>query len=160
MIPQKNDEKKKTENDKSLIILVGPPASGKSTWGKKFSQEKGIVYVSTDGIRGEIGAGEGDQTVSGAAFALAKQRISQALASDKSAMIDATSVNRKARRDWINMGRGHGAYVIAVAFEVPRDELVKRDAARERHVGPEVIDRFVNKYERPTETEVDKVILK
>ena len=143
-----------------MIILVGPPASGKSTWGKKFAQENNVTYVSTDSIRSEIGAGEGDQSVSRAAFVIARSRVSAALGADKSAMIDATSVSRKARKDWINLGRGHGAFIIAVTFEVPREELLRRDAQRERHVGPEVIDRFIHKYERPTEQEVDKVILK
>lgn len=148
------------EKKKALVILVGPPASGKSTWGKKFAEDNKVVYVSTDAIRAEIGSGEGDQNVSAAAFGIARQRVSQALAAGKSAMIDATSVNRKARRDWINLGRGHGAYIIAVAFEVTRDELLRRDAQRDRHVGPEVIDRFINKYSRPTDDEVDKVVLK
>ncbi len=148
------------EKKKALVILVGPPASGKSTWGKRFAQENNLTYVSTDAIRAELGKGEGDQTVSAQAFATARARVSAALGSGKSAMIDATSVTRKARKDWINLGRGHGAYIIAVAFEVPRDELLRRDAERERHVGPEIIDRFLGKYERPTDTEVDKVIVK
>jgi protein phosphatase len=148
------------EKKKALVILVGPPASGKSTWGKKFAEDNKVVYVSTDAIRAEIGSGEGDQNVSAAAFGIARQRVSQALAAGKSAMIDATSVNRKARRDWINLGRGHGAYIIAVAFEVSRDELLRRDAQRDRHVGPEIIDRFLNKYSRPTDDEVDKVVVK
>jgi len=148
------------EKKKALIILVGPPASGKSTWGKKFADDNDVVYVSTDAIRKEIGSGEADQSVSAAAFGVARQRVSQALGAGKSAMIDATSVNRKARRDWIQLGRGHGAYIVAVAFEVSRDELLRRDAQRERHVGEEVIDRFIGKYSRPTDDEVDKVVLK
>jgi len=148
------------QKEKALIILVGPPASGKSTWGKRFSQDNNVEYVSTDEIRGQIGAGEGDQSVSAAAFGIARRKVSDALKSNRSAMIDATSVNRKARRDWINMGRENGAFIIAVAFEVPKDELYRRDAQRSRHVGPEIIDRFVAKYERPSHQEVDKVVLK
>ena len=148
------------DKEKALIILVGPPASGKSTWGKKFALDNGIVYVSTDKIRSEIGSGEEDQSVSAAAFAIARRRVSAALSADKTVMIDATSVNKKARKDWINLGRGHGAFIVAVAFEVPREELLRRDAQRDRHVGVEVIDKFINKYEQPTEDEVDKVIIK
>lgn len=144
---------------KALVILVGPPASGKSTWGDKFAKKNNIKRVSTDEIRAEIGSGEADQSVSPAAFFLARQRVSAELGAGRSVMIDATSVNKKARKDWINLARGHGAYVIAVAFEVPREELLKRDAQRPRHVGEEVIDRFLNKYQRPTVGEVDKVIL-
>ncbi len=144
----------------ALIILVGPPGSGKSTWGKKFASDNNIEYVSTDSIRAEIGSGEADQSVSAAAFGIARNRVSTALNAGKNAMIDATNCNKKARRDWINIGRGAGAYVIAVAFEVPKEELIRRDAGRERQVGPDIIDRFVNKYERPTTSEVDKVIIK
>ena len=163
---QTNSKKMNNLNDiggkkNALIILVGPPASGKSTWGKDFATKNNMVYVSTDEIRGQIGKGEDDQSVSPAAFGIAKQRVSQALSQGKHAMIDATSVNRKARKDWINMGRGHGAYIVAVAFEVSTPELYKRDAQRSRHVGKEVIDRFVGKYQRPETGEgIDKVIVK
>lgn len=146
--------------NRALVILVGPPASGKSTWGKKFAAENNLTYVSTDAIRAELGKDEADQTISAKAFATARTRISAALGSGNSAMIDATSVTKKARKNWINLGRGHGAFIIAVAFEVPREELLRRDAERERHVGPEIVDRFLNKYERPSDAEVDKVIVK
>ena len=73
------------EKKKALVILVGPPASGKSTWGKKFAEDNKVVYVSTDSIRAEIGSGEGDQNVSAAAFGLARQRVWQALAQGTSA---------------------------------------------------------------------------
>ena len=148
------------DKKKALVVLCGPPASGKSTWGKKFAQDQHLIYVSTDEIRAEIGTGEGDQSVSPAAFGIARVKVSSALGQGKSVMIDATNVNRKARKNWIKLGKGHGAFIIAVAFEVPREELLRRDSQRERHVGPEIIDRFFNKYERPTELEVDKVIVK
>lgn len=158
--PEKNDTEQKTDKDKSLILLVGSPASGKSTWGKKFADEKGLVYVCFDNIRAEIGTGENDQSVSAAAFAVARQRVSQALASGKSVMIDGKNVTRKTRKDWVKLGREHGAYIIAVVFEVPREELLRRNAARERQVKPEVIDDFIRRFQRPTEPEVDKVISK
>jgi len=144
----------------ALIILVGPPASGKSTWGREFAKKNNVMYVSTDTIRGEIGKGEDDQSVSPQAFTIAKQRVSQALSQGKHAMIDATSVNTKSRKDWVIMGREHDAYIIAITFEVPTSELYRRDAQRPRHVGKEIIDRFVGKYQRPSTTEVDKVIVK
>jgi predicted kinase len=146
--------------EKALIILVGPPGSGKSTWGKKFAEDNKIEYVSTDAIRAEIGSGEADQSVSAAAFGMARHRVIKSLSSGKSVMIDATNVTRKARKDWIKIGKDLRAYIIAVAFEVSRDTLIKRDSERSRVVGAEVIDRFFRKYERPTEQEVDKVILK
>lgn len=143
----------------ALIILVGPPGSGKSTWGENFAKKNGIKKISTDEIRAEIGSGEHDQSVSAQAFSLARQRVKDELKAGRSVIIDATSVNRKARRDWINLARGAGAFVIAVPFEVSREELIRRDANRPRTVGPEIIDRFLNKYERPSVGEVDRVII-
>lgn len=147
------------QKDKALVLLVGPPASGKSTWGKKFAADNQIEYVSTDEIRGQIGMSEADQSVSAQAFAIARRKVSEALKAGKSAMIDATNVNRKSRKDWINMGRDADAFIIAVTFEIPTEELYRRDAQRSRHVGPEIINRFVAKYERPSHQEVDKVVL-
>ena len=144
----------------ALIILCGAPASGKSTWGKQFAEKVGATYVSTESIRAEIGKGESDQSVSYAAFAIAKQRITQSLSQGKNAIIDATNVNPKSRKDWVKIGRAANTYIIAVAFEVSKTELYRRDAGRDRHVGNEVIDRFVDKYSRPDTTEVDKVIIK
>ena len=149
------------QNRKALVILVGCPGAGKSTWGKKFAAENNLTYVSTDAIRAELGKGEADQSVSAQAFATARARVSAALGAGKSAMIDATSVSKKARKDWVNLARGHAAYIIAVAFEVPKDELLRRDAQRERKVGEEIITRFLNKYKRPSDEEgINKIIIK
>ena len=143
-----------------LFILVGPPASGKSTWGKNFAEKTGAAYVSTDSIRAEIGSGESDQSVSYAAFSIARQRVTNALSQRKNAIIDATNVNPKSRKDWINIGKSSNSYIVAIVFEVSKEELYKRDLKRDRHVGKEIIDRFVDKYSRPDTTEVDKVIIK
>ena len=96
-----------TTGDKknALVILCGPPASGKTTWGKEFARKNNMIYVSTDSIRAEVGSGEGDQTVSAATFSIAKKRITEALTNGKNAMIDATSVDHKARKDWIKIAR-------------------------------------------------------
>jgi len=148
------------EKKNALIVLVGPPASGKSTWGKKFAKENNIVYISTDEIRAEIGTGENDQNVSTAAFEIARNRVKEALNNGKNVMIDATNCNGDDRRPFVKIAREFDAYKIAVAFEVPREELLKRDAHRERHVGPEVIDFFLHKYRKPSTANFDKVITK
>lgn len=144
----------------ALIIMVGPPGSGKSTWATDFTSKNDVIYVSTDSIRAEIGSGEGDQSVSAAAFSIARKRISQALSQGKNAIIDATSVNKKSRKEWIDIANQYGAYTVAIAFELPREELYRRNAQRSRQVPNDIIDRFVDKYQRPDNTEVDRVIIK
>ena len=144
----------------ALIILVGPPASGKSTWGKDFAQKNNMVYVSTDEIRGQIGKGEDDQSVSAAAHMIAQKRVREALTLGKNVMIDATNCDGDARRPYVKMAKEHNAYKIAVTFEVSRDELLKRNAQRKRQVSSEIIDLFLKKYSRPSTVNFDKVIVK
>lgn len=146
---------------KAIIFMIGPPASGKSTWGKNFAQKVGAVYISTDELRAKVGKGESDQSVNPQVYMIATQKVQRALAQGKHVVLDATNIDRSARRTFIKPALQHGAYKIAVAFEVPREELLKRDAQRPRHVGPEVIDLYLNKYKRPVEgEEFDKVIIK
>lgn len=146
------------KDKKALILMVGPPASGKSTWGKEFAHKVGAKYVSTDEIRAEFGKGEEDQSIN--PFGAAMGRVRNGLSQGRHVVVDATNINKSARKTFTKIGDELGAYKIAVAFEIPRAELLKRDAERQRHVGEEVIDRFLNDYRRPDETEFDKVIIK
>lgn len=149
------------QNRNAAIFMIGPPASGKSTWGKNFAQKVGAVYVSSDELRAKLGKGESDQSINAQVFMVAKQRVERALSQGKHVVIDATNINRGTRKTFMKPAKDHGAYTIAVAFEVPRDELLKRDAQRERHVGPDVIDKYIKDYQRPViGDEFDKVIIK
>lgn len=148
------------KNKKAMVLLVGPPASGKSTWGKEFAQKVGAAYVSTDAIRGQLSkkGDEGDQSAN--PFGIAITKVQRALSMGRYVVVDATNINRAFRKVFIKIADEHEAYKIAVCFEVPREELLKRDAQRERHVGVEVIDDFLQKYKKPESDEVDKVIVK
>ena len=146
------------KNKKAMVLLVGPPASGKSTWGKEFAQKVGATYVSTDAIRKAMTGDEGDQTYN--PFGIAITKVQRALSMGRYVVVDATNINRAFRKVFIKIADEHEAYKIAVCFEVPREELLKRDAQRERHVGVEVIDDFLQKYKKPESDEVDKVIIK
>lgn len=139
--------------------MVGAPASGKSTWAGDYAKQKSYAYISTDVIRAEIGKDEGDQEVSGPAWYIARKRVAEWLSIGKSVVIDATNVDSKTRKGWIKIAQEFSAETVAVVFEVDREELIKRDAGRKRSVGASVIDHFLEKYNRPDTTEVDKVII-
>lgn len=149
------------DNKRAAIFMVGAPASGKSTWGKSFAQKVGATYISSDELRAKLGKGEADQSINAQVFAIASQKFQRALSQGKHVVIDATNIDKDARKTFMKPAKEHRAYTIAVAFEVPREELIKRDAARARTVGPEVIDKFLNRYKRPVVgDEFDKVVIK
>jgi predicted kinase len=146
----------------TVTLLCGPPGAGKSTWGETFiKQNNNMSYISTDKIREEIGGSESNQAVSGLAFKIAKTRMGKALDDGKNVLIDATNMYRKTRKDFINIARGRGAQTIAVVFEVDKETLIQRNLKRGteggRVVPEDVIQKMLNKYERPDNNEFDKV---
>ena len=146
---------------KIVMILIGAPGSGKSTWGKHFAETRGYAYVCPDEFRAKLGWGEGDQSVSAAAFGMAKGAIGNALDSGKSVVFDATNMYRKTRKDFINIARGRGAKTHAIVFEVDKPTLLDRNKKRGimggRDVSEEIIDNMLAKYQPPTNEEFDVI---
>ncbi|MFM7265389.1 MAG: AAA family ATPase, partial [Cyanobium sp.] len=77
-------------------MLIGPPASGKTTLAGVLAQLTGAVVLSTDVVRGEL---FGDAAVQGPwrdIEALLHQRLREAVAAGTPVILDATH----ARRPW------------------------------------------------------------
>lgn len=148
----------------ALIVLVGAPGSGKSTWGKKFAEENGLKYLSSDESRAKFGKGEEDQSVTPMVFSYLQRVVEQLLEQKKSVMVDATNINRKDRKAFVDAANKHGAYKIAVVFERDKETLKKQVANRVASGGRDipdfVFDKMLAKYQRPDEIEFDKVISK
>lgn len=143
-------------------ILVGAPGSGKTTFGKVLVEgDPRIMRVCPDDNRRAISGDSNNQAVSYPAFCMAKDQMRHALNAHKCVIFDATNMNRKARKDFINLARGHGAKVIAMVFERTKETLMKHNAKRGaeggRIVGEEVIDKMLAKYQRPEVPEFDEV---
>lgn len=79
------------KNLPELILTVGIPGSGKSTW---IKSKPGYVVINPDKIRGELGTSVSDQTATPAAWTEAKRRVSKALKQGKNVIIDALNTNR------------------------------------------------------------------
>jgi predicted kinase len=147
----------------TVWLLCGPPGSGKSTWAKNMTIGRNdIVHICPDDNRRTIGGDSNNQAVSYSAFCMAKDHMRNALDEDKSVVFDATNMYRKARKDFIKIARGRGAQVIAMVFECTKATLLARNAKRGaeggRNVGEKVIDSMLARYQRPDETEFDKII--
>lgn len=115
---------------KDIYILVGPPASGKSTWIQKEFQGECHV-VSTDDIIQEIADKDGktyNETFAKyikAAEEIMWQEFDRMVTGGYTPIIvDRTNMNRKARARFINRLRTHrNDYKIhAVVFPKPEDE--------------------------------------
>lgn len=78
-------------------------------------------------------------------------------------IVDRTNMRPKSRARFLSETKNHGYHSIAVVFEVPRDELDKRLAAREAATGKaipkHVVDGMIAGYQEPTNDEVDEILI-
>ena len=146
-----------------LYITVGLPGSGKSTYVKNFIKDKDIEYLSSDSLRAVYGKSEEDQTVTPLVFGHIKRKVDEFLKDGKNVLVDATSVNRKERSDYINTAKTYGAKVVAIVFKMDRQGLIDRNKKRGEQGGrvvPDfVIDKMLNKFEEPSYSEGIDVII-
>ena len=145
-------------NNLIVYLTVGVPGSGKSSWVKNVaSTNKDIVLICPDNIRGELSGNEADQSVSNKAFQLARDRMEEALKNGKSVIIDATSVYKRARQQWLDIAKKYNAKTIAVVFEVTEQTAVERNAKRAaeggRNVPTHIIQSMISKYQVPQKSE-------
>lgn len=138
----------------TLYIAVGLPGSGKSTYVKNFIKDKEIEYLSSDELRAVYGKSEEDQTVTSIVFGHIKRKVDEFLKDGKNVLVDATSVNRKERSDYINTAKKYGAKVVAIVLKMDRQGLIDRNKKRGEQGGrvvPDfVIDKMLAKFEEPS----------
>ena len=147
----------------TLYITVGLPGSGKSTYAKEFIKGKEIEYLSSDSLRAVYGKSEEDQTVTPLVFGHIKRKVDEFLKDGKNVLVDATSVNRRERSDYINNAKKYGAKVVAIVFKMDRQGLIDRNKKRGEQGGrvvPDfVIDKMLAKFEEPSYGEgIDEII--
>ena len=147
----------------TLYITVGLPGSGKSTYVKNFIKDKDIEYLSSDELRAIYGKDETDQSVTSIVFGHIKRKVDEFLKDGKNVLVDATSVNRKERSDYIKTAKKYGAKVVAIVFKMDRQGLIDRNKKRGEQGGrvvPDfVIDKMLNKFEEPSYSEGIDVLI-
>ena len=143
--------------------MVGLPGSGKSTYAKEFMKDQQVEYLSSDSLRAVFGKDESDQSVTPKVFSHIKTKVDEYLRDKKNVLVDATSVNRKERSDYINSAKKYGAKVVALVFKMDRNGLIARNKKRGeeggRVVPTHIIDRMLSKYEDPSFDEGIDVII-
>ncbi len=121
------------------MVLVGPAGSGKTTFARRHFRDTEVV--SSDRCRAMIADDEADLTVSGRAFELFHEILRHRLELGKLAVADSTAVTSRARAELKALARRCGAPVVVLAFSVPLEVCLERNARRPRRVPPEVVER-------------------
>lgn len=111
----------------TLLVAVGPGASGKSTYAATAAVD---VVVCLDSLRREIGGDEGDQSVTPAAVQRQNALLEQYLSAGSTVFLDSTNVEPRVRAELVERARRRGRPVVALRFLPDLDTCLTRNALR------------------------------
>lgn len=132
-----------------LIMLVGIPGSGKSTYAKDYIKKNpDTLHLSSDKIREELWGSESVQGDPNEVFSLMQSRAVEALKKGTDVIYDATNINRKDRAHIIDICPKF-AKIEARIIWAPIETCIRRDAGRKRTVGKSVIDMMLKRFQPP-----------
>ena len=130
-----------------LIVCCGIPGSGKTYYSKEYIEKNpNTIHLSSDSIRAELYGDESIQGDPNEVFTLMQKRAVEALNNGQNVVYDATSITRKDRSYIISLCPKF-AKIEAHIIWAPIETCIERDAARERTVGKEVIDRMLKRFQ-------------
>jgi protein phosphatase len=124
----------------SIVVLVGPSGSGKSTFAARHFAPTEIL--SSDRFRALVGDDENDQSVTREAFQALHVVADKRLALGRLTVIDATNVDRGARRPLVELAVSRHVIPVAIVLDLPERVCLERNRERpERDFGPHVVRR-------------------
>ena len=127
-----------------LLVLVGPSGSGKSTWAAQVFHETEVV--SSDRLRGMVGAGEDDQGAGTAAFSILDLIVAERMRRGLATIVDSLGFDAERRRRWVEWAHEAGIPAYAVLFDTPAAEARARNAARARPIPKTVLERQLRRF--------------
>jgi len=123
--------------DPSLVLLVGAAGAGKTTFAARhFAPDE---VLSSDAYRALVSGDEANQKVSRVAFSILHRDLERRLRAGHLAVVDATNVEPRNRRELIRRARAAGLPVVALVLDLDSAIVLARNAARPRQVDEAVI---------------------
>ena len=120
-----------------LVVLVGPGASGKSTWAAEHVPPDTVV--SSDRLRALVGAGEDDITASADALALVDDVVRMRVGRRLTTVVDTLGLDAVKRARWRALAAEHAMPCVAVAFDTPAAECRARNRLRTKRIPAEAL---------------------
>ena len=139
-----------------LIVTVGIPGSGKTSWVKDYIEEnkdKNIEVISSDEIRKELLNDIKDQSKNKEVAIIAKERFKECLRKKQNVVWDATNLRKEYREQLITLSHNYNALTKLLVFLDKESNIRKKDKGRKWSVSDSVIDKQIKSWQFPFETE-------
>jgi predicted kinase len=130
-----------------LVVLVGPPGSGKSTWAQQYG--RGAVHVSQDDLIDAITPDGFDHCYRPVYEAAENATARSALRDGHTVIVDRTNRTSAHRRRWLEIAREVGVPAVVVEMTTPAAVCRSRNRARRerRRLTEERMSRMLTAHE-------------
>jgi protein phosphatase len=115
--------------NKCLVCLIGASGSGKSTFARKHFLPTEIL--SSDYFRAMITDDEYDQASNSAVFECLHKVASARLSRGRLTVIDATSLSRESRANYISLAKEHNLFAVAIVLNPGPDACLAQNKNRQ-----------------------------
>ena len=135
-----------------LIVTVGLPCSGKSTWAKEFKEKEGVgnyIIIESDEYRTHLFGNKQDKETNTKLFEIIHGDIYQALSVGRNVILDATNLSQKHRKTLLQKIAKLNVHKTCVLFATSYDICLERNEKRERKVPIEIIKRMRENFNVP-----------
>jgi protein phosphatase len=125
----------------ALVVLIGLPGSGKTTWAK--SRYLPSQRLSLDDLREDLTDDPLDQSATSTAVVIRRIILAERCQRRLSTVVDSTSVVADHRRDLLLFAKQHAMLTVAVVLDTPVEVCKKR---RPEPFPQPVIDRMAGQF--------------
>ena len=126
-----------------VIIMVGPPGSGKSKIARLAAQTSDLLLIDIDRIRRELNRGQFNTAFTARAWAVAYARIEEAIRYGQGVVVDATNVDPRNRHRLVKACRattaGGKCYIEAWVMQTSLEECLRHNTEKGLPVPVDVI---------------------
>lgn len=132
-----------------LFMMVGIPGSGKSYESEVIAKEHDAVIHASDKIREEFSKNPNLKGDNNLVFNQLHFRIQRDLKVGKNVVYDATNINSKRRKAFLNSIKSIPCEKIAIIMATPYEQCIKNNAERESSIPERVIEKMYKNFQVP-----------
>lgn len=144
---------------KTLIMLTAIPASGKSTWAKKYQEEHPNTYiVSSDQVRFEITHSYNDHSQQPLVWETFDKRIHEyGSIKDATVILDALNDTNAVRLKYLTTTPEFDKKILVIfPFNISKSQEFN-GMRQDTKVPPEILEQLARKFEKPSKEVLDLV---